>query len=97
MLDEEKKQVYPTMLRQIRQEIFDMKQDEFALWLGITQGTVSRCENGKTEITMTARQWHRFFSRLESKLGIPILRQEPLDLSSRGSIDQWIRRNSKKP
>lgn len=91
MLKPEKTQE-ETMLRQIRYDVLDMKQDEFSVWLGVTQGTVSRCENGKTEMTLTSRQWHRLFSRVENKLGIAILQKEPIDLSSRQPIEQWLKK-----
>jgi DNA-binding XRE family transcriptional regulator len=94
MLNSDKDQQHQeTMLRQIRQNVFDMKQDEFSVWLGVTQGTISRCENGKTEMVLTSRQWHRLFSKLENKLGIPILQRDPIDLSSRSSIEQWLKKN----
>ena len=82
------------MLRQIREDVFDMKQDEFSVWLGVSIATISKCENGKSEMTLTAKQWHRLFSRLEARLGIPVLQKEPVDLSSSLSLDQWIKKIS---
>jgi DNA-binding XRE family transcriptional regulator len=86
MLKKEKNQAGESnVLKQLR-EALGLTQDEMASLLDVTTSTISKCERGITEMRLTFEQWQKLASVLRHRLNYDVVKDSPLKLSDRRSL-----------